>query len=246
MRIYLATPGTQLHAEMMGGCHVLESFALKATQPWMERYRPTFASLMLDSGAFSAMTTGKPVDLDAYIAFALQHRRAYDAIINLDVISGDVKERVDAGKRNLQTMRDRGLDPMPVFHQGEPWSVLLELAACGRIGLGVQRPMRDVDRFLDDCFERLPPHVRVHGFALANERYTGRYPFASVDSATWVHELMALSAISGQGSDVLRYLTQGELLKLVIKKYERLPMASAWTGKTQGGLFDAIEKDDAA
>jgi hypothetical protein len=195
---------------------------------------------MLDSGAYSEMTSGKPVDLGAYIAFAVEHGAAYDEIVNLDVISGAVAERVDRGKRNLQAMRDAGIDALPVFHQGEPWSVLEEVAACGKVGLGFQRPIRCADDFLSMCFERLNG-VRVHGFAMANERYTGRYPFASVDSATWLHELMALSALKGQGSDVLRYLTQGELLRLVIKKYERLPMASAWAGRSQGGLFDLPE-----
>lgn len=77
----------------------------------------------------------------------------------------------------------------------------------------------------------------VHDFAMANE--TGRYPFHSVDSATWVYELKALSALSGQGSDVLRYMTQAELLRLVVLKYQRLPMASAWAGKqSEGSLFE--------
>lgn len=232
MRIYLASPGNQLHAEMMAGCHVLESFALHAQRAWMVRYRPTFTSMMLDSGAYSEMTTGKPVDLGAYVAFAHEHRAGYDEIVNLDVISGDVAARVAASKRNLQTLRDAGLDPLPVFHQGEPWSVLAELASCGRVGLGFQRPIRNAEAWLDDCFGRLAAGVRVHGFAMANEKFTRRYPFYSVDSATWFFEWRALMAISGQGSDVMRYLTAGEVLSLVVKKYERLAAATSWAGTT--------------
>lgn len=237
MKVYLATPGTQLHAESMVGCDVLESFALKARASWMTRYRPTFSSLMLDSGAYSEMSTGVKVDLGEYIAFAQEHGAAYESIVNLDVISGDVKERVAASSKNLQRMRDAGIDALPVFHQGEPWSVLRELAERGRVGVGFQRPIRSADEFLTGVFETIGSSVRVHGFAMANERYTGRYPFASVDSATWVHELKALSAITGQASDVLQYLTQGELLKLVVLKYRRMPMATAWTGRKQVGLF---------
>lgn len=244
MKLFLATPATQMHAEMMAGCNVLESFALFATSPWMVRYRPTFASMMLDSGAFSEMTKGVAVDLEAYIAYVQQHGAAYDIIVNLDVISGDVKVRVDTGMRNLQRMRDAKIDALPVFHQGEPWSVLTDLASCGKVGLGFQRPIKCADDFLSECFTRLPPATRVHGFAMANEKYTGRYPFTSVDTATWVHELRALSAIKDQASDVLQYLTQGELLQLVIKKYQRLPMATSWAGKEQGSLFDLIEKKE--
>lgn len=241
MRFYLATPATQLHAEVMAGCYVLESFAIKATAPWMVRYRPTFAGMMLDSGAFSEMTTGVAVDIAEYIEFCQRHGRAYDEIVNLDVISGDVTARVDASARNLQRMRDANLDPMPVFHQGEPWSVLTDLAACGRVGLGFQRPIRNADEYLSGCFSRLPSSVRVHGFAMANEKYTGRYPFASVDSATWWYELKALSAISGQGSDVLQYLTQAELLRLVLTKYQRMPFATAWAGETSLPLFVGLD-----
>lgn len=240
MLVYLATPGNQLHAEMMAGCCVLESFALKAKSEWMARYRPTFRSMMLDSGAYSEMTSGKPVDLGAYVDFCLEHGGAYDAIVSLDVIAGDVAERVDRGRRNLRTMRDAGIDAWPVFHQGEPWSVLEEYAAGGKVGLGLQRPMREVERFLDGCFERAGS-AKVHGFALASAKYTGRYPFHSVDSATWMHELRALMATKDQASDVLRFLTPGELLRLVVLKYQRLPVATAWEGIRTGDLFDRLE-----
>ena len=237
MKVYHASPGNQLHAEMMAGCHVLESFALHAQRAWMVRYRPTFASMMLDSGAFSEMTSGKPVDLGAYVDFALAHRHGYDEIVNLDVISGDVSDRVAASMRNLQTMRDAGLDPLPVFHQGEPWSVLLELAAGGRVGLGFQRPIRGAEEWLDDVFGRLPSGTKVHGFAMAAEKFTRRYPFHSVDSATWFHEWRALMALSGQGSDVIHYLTAGEVLQLVIRKYERIAKATSWAGASTLPLF---------
>jgi hypothetical protein len=246
MRIYLSTPATQLHAEAMAGCHVLESFALFATCPWIVRYRPTFAGMMLDSGAFTQLA-GKPkikLELGAYIDFATEHRAGYETIVNLDQISGDVAERIRQSQANLQRMRDAKLDPLPVFHQGEPWSVLEELAACGKVGLGFQRPIRCPEDFLDGCFSRLGTSTQVHGFAMAGAKFVGRYPFVSVDSATWIHELKALSAITGQASDVLQYLTQSELLRLVLLKYERLPAASAWNGREQCDLFDWRNDDE--
>jgi hypothetical protein len=236
MRVYLASPANQMQADCMAGQHVLESFALTAAAPWMARYRATFASSMLDSGAFSVMASGKSVDLGAYVAFALERRASYAEVVNLDVISGDVAARVRASQENLEAMRTAGLDPLPVFHQGEPWSVLEGLASCGKVGLGFQRPIREPERFLDGCFSRLPAGTKVHGFAMANARYAGRYPFASVDGATWLHELRALMSVRGQGADVLRCLTPAELLRLVVKKYERMPAALAWKKEAQGRL----------
>ncbi len=138
---------------------------------------------------------------------------------------------------NLQRMRDAGLNPMPVFHQGEPWSVLEELATCGMVGLGFQRPIKCAEEFLDGCFSRIPHGTYVHGFAMGNERYVGTYPFGAVDAATWWYELKALLALKGQGSDVLQYLTQSELIAIIVKKYNRMPKATAWAGKKQLDLF---------
>jgi hypothetical protein len=245
MDIYLASPSNQHQAEMMKGFDVLESFALTATCQWMERYRIAFRKRMLDSGAYSTMTTGKPIDLGKYIEFAVQHGAAYEVIVNLDVISGDVTARVDEGMRNLRRMRDAGIDALPVFHQGEPWSVFAEMTSCGKVGIGMPRDkngrMHHVEEFLDECFSRLPGCVYTHGFALANEKYTKRYPFSSVDSATWFHELKALMCVEGQGADVLKYQTTGELLELVLRKYRRMPTATAWAGRDQSPLFAAID-----
>jgi hypothetical protein len=140
-------------------------------------------------------------------------------------------------------MRDAGLDPMPVFHQGEPWSVLEELASCGKVGLGFQRPIKCAEEFLDGCFSRIPSDCESHGFGMANEKLVRVYPFKRVDSATWYYEWQALMALKGQGSDVMQYLTPTEILGLVVKKYERLPRATAWAGKKQFelDLFAKVE-----
>jgi len=237
MIVYLASPSNPLQADALCGAHVLESFGLYANKQWMVRFRPTFASLMLDSGAFTEMTSGKKIDRGQYIAFCQQHKAAYAKIVNLDVISGDVASRVDSGKRNLQAMMDAGIDALPVFHQGEPWSVLTEYASTGKVGLGFQRPIKCADEFLDECFSRIQPSTKVHGFAMTNAEYTGRYPFDSVDSATIWYEYQALLSLSGQGSDVMQYQTPRELIEIILRKYHRLPMATAWKGKATLPLF---------
>lgn len=237
MIVYLASPSNQMQADSLAGCYVLESFGLYAEAQWMTRFRPTFAGIMLDSGAYSVMSKGKKIDVQEYISYCKQHGAVYDKIVNLDVISGGVTERVDGGKANLQLMRDAGIDALPVFHQGEPWSVLEELASSGKVGLGFQRPIRCADEFLDECFSIIPSSTKVHGFAMTNADYTGRYPFDSVDSATIWYEYQALLSLSGQGSDVMQYQTPRELVEIILRKYHRLPMATAWRGKTSLPLF---------
>ena len=66
--IYLASPNTQQQAEHAAGMPVLFSFACYS--PWLDGYQHTFPRLLIDSGAYSAFTTGKPIDLTAYAAWA--------------------------------------------------------------------------------------------------------------------------------------------------------------------------------
>ncbi len=235
--VYLALgDATRFALEQFTGLRILESFAY--LRPVVDRYRATWAGAMLDSGAFTEMTTGESINLDAYIAFCEKHGEFYDVVVNLDDIKGDV----DKSWRNFGAMTKAGLRPMPVFHQGESWSVLDEVisAAPDRyIGIGFQRPIVNGRSWLDDVFSRVPLTTRVHGFAMTAFVEHG-YPFYSVDSSTWVYEWKALLSVKGQGADALSSLTPGELLQIVIKKYERLRARRAWAGKRQGDLFEVI------
>lgn len=225
----------RLLCEAVRGQNVLESFAYQCSH--FDRYRPTWKSGFLDSGAFTEMTQGEPIDLGEYIAFCQQHGEFYDLIANLDDIRGDVAK----SQRNHQRMLDAGIKALPVFHQGEPWSALDEAVAAAPeryIGIGFQRPINNAERWLEEVFSRVPSDVRVHGFAMTSYL---QYPFASVDSSTWVYEWKALMAVQGQGADALRCLTPGELLGIVVKKYERMEPKRRWNGKRTGDLFDLKE-----
>jgi hypothetical protein len=222
----------RLTCEALRGMNVLESFAYR--RDYFERYRPTWAGAFLDSGAFTEMTQGVAIDLGEYIAFAQEHGKFYAAIANLDDIRGDI----DRSRANHQRMLDAGVKAMPVFHQGEPWSVLDEVIAAAPekyMGLGFQRPISGAEAWLEEVFSRVPSAVRVHGFAMTSFL---KFPFHSVDSATWVYEWKALMSVKGQGADALDALTPGELLEIVMKKYQRLHRCEQWTGKRQGSLFE--------
>lgn len=231
-RIYFAGAAQHSWCDWLGGLHVLESFA--DIQGLMDRYRPTFAGMCLDSGAFTEMKTGRPIDLGAYIDFCQLHGGFYDFVASLDSIRGGVA----ANLANWRRMLDAGVAAVPTFHQGEPMSLLRDYcAAAPMIGLGFQRPIEGARAWLDECFSHIPEATRVHGWGMTS--YTD-YPFHSVDSHTWFHEARALLGVEGQGADALRCLTQRELLEIVIKKYERLPRRKRWEGSkpaVQGALF---------
>lgn len=236
MRVYFSGVNQHQWLEAMKGQYVLESFA--DVRPLTDRYRGTWQGGMLDSGAFTEMTTGKAIDLGAYTEFAQEHGEFYDAIINLDDIKGDI----DKSLANLQHLRAAGVDAMPVFHQGEPWSVLVDMVHdFDYVGIGFQRPIENGAAFLDGVWSRLPASCRVHGFAMTS--YMGAYPFYSVDSTTWLWEVKALLGVSTQGHP-LKYLTPSELVGLVLLKYERMAKADRWAAPAQVGLFAEVAACD--
>ena len=84
---------------------------------------------VLDSGAFTAFNSGKVIDLDEYIATCL----SCDAheVFGLDVI-GDPT----ATRKNNEYMWSKGVEAIPTFHFGSPWSALDDIMHRPKIALG--------------------------------------------------------------------------------------------------------------
>jgi hypothetical protein len=143
-------------------------------------------NIFIDSGAFSAFTKNVQIDIQEYCDYLIRNREKIALYANLDVI-GDWRGSL----KNLRTMEDRGLKPLPVFHTGEPWSVLTDLVnEYDYIALGGMVPLSRQEgaltRFLDNCFSRIGPGKKVHGFGMTQADNLKRYPFYSVDSTSWL------------------------------------------------------------
>lgn len=93
--------------------------------------------------------------------------------------------------------KEHGLRPVPVVHAGTPMRFLDRYLEAGHslIGLGGGQGMGQANyiRWADNVFLHLCPKwndykpvVRVHGFALTAWELMIRWPWWSVDSATWV------------------------------------------------------------
>lgn len=70
--------------------------------------------LMVDSGAFTAHTKGRTVDIQAYAEFLETWRGCWDHAITLDVI-GDP----EVTRRNTEYLHRRGIPVLPVFTRGD-------------------------------------------------------------------------------------------------------------------------------
>lgn len=196
MKIYHAGAGNDSHElyHVAGVRRSLISYAHagEAFRFWVDA-QPADADVFLDSGAFSAWSDGKRIDLDQYCDYLKGHADRLAAYAALDVI-GDW--RASAG--NLDVMLRAGLSPVPTFHRGSPLCELDRLARVHRhiavgglmshLGRKVHRQTRaDLQPHLDAVFSVLERHwpVRVHVFGVAAHQWVlERYPIYSADSAT--------------------------------------------------------------
>jgi hypothetical protein len=147
--------------------------------------------LFLDSGAFSAWSQGKEINIDEYIQFIKENEDAIDVYANLDSIGDPIKTW-----DNQMYMESKGLHPLPVYHYGEDIKWLLRMLKKGYdyIALGGMVPISNdqLIHWLDDLFSKYltdengMPIIKVHGFGLTSLPLMLRYPWYSVDSTSWV------------------------------------------------------------
>lgn len=158
----------------------------------------------LDSGAYTAWTKNIHIDLDEYCAFIKANSEKLEAYACLDVIPGKpggfatLAQKVAAAEEswtNYLYMRNEGLDPIPVFHYGEPWHFLERMLryGCTYIGVGGLVAVQPKERraWLDEFFTRICdkngfPTVKTHGFGMTALVLMFRYPWHSVDSTKWL------------------------------------------------------------
>lgn len=168
--------------------------------------------LFIDSGAFSAWTKGKEIDVDEYIKF-INDRSEYIYLygqvdcIPGDIINGATDEQVkEAAKKtweNYLYMRPKMKNPnglLYTFHVGEPYEYLKQalewrdeegkpipyIALGGMVG----KPGPVKDRFLQDCFSIIKqssnPDIKVHAFGMTSFDLLSQYPITSADSTSWI------------------------------------------------------------
>lgn len=207
MIVYLASPCSQQQAEHACDMPVLLSFAIYSK--WQDRYAPTYRRILIDSGAFSEFKSGVKIDLDEYMGWAERWVGHADAIAGLDDISGD-------WRRSLRNY-ERFLLGFPTFHDTDPTELLDDLIPIARerggwIGLGLKPPRDGKERWVRDACDRIPDDIHVHGWAM--RLYTHVRRLDSVDSTEWWRTAMAIR-------QKLPWITYGEALELVVKKYQR-------------------------
>lgn len=174
--------------------------------------------LFIDSGAYSAWSKGKPINVDDYIKFINENIDKFTLFASVDNIPGELRrtptlqEKKDSpvlSWENYLYMREQVKDKdklLPVFHIGEDFKHLqnmLDATFSGQhipyIGLGgtVGLACTVKEDWYKQCFKIIQqssnPNVKVHAFGMTNLEILENYPFESADSTTWL-----MAAINGE------------------------------------------------
>lgn len=177
------------------------------------------SKLFIDSGAWSAHSKGKEVDIDDYINFLNTYDEYFHIYAELDKIPGEfrkpktIEQKLEAPKiswENYLYMKDKVKSRdklLPVFHQGEDFKwlkLMLEFTHSDTntyipyIGIS---PANDSSlpgkiRFIDTCFDIINkssnPNVKTHAFGMTSLSILEQYPFTSADSTSYL-----ITAING-------------------------------------------------
>jgi len=205
MRFYLSSPMNRLQAAAANGSPVLLSFASAGGSRWHDEYLPSYDRVLLDSGAYSELTTGVRIDLDRYVDW-VQKFPWVDAWAGLDDITGD-------WHRSLQNYEKGGF---PTIHDTDPIALLNDLIPMARerggwIGVGLKPPRERKEGVVRDLLDRMPHDLHVHGWALGRYAHLGRLD--SVDSTNWFRDAWKLRTMPA-----LHHLTEAETLEIVVKR----------------------------
>lgn len=161
---------------------------------------------VLDSGAYSALTSGVKIELSKFIddsAKLLQTDHTLHRVFALDVI-GDP----EATARNAEEMNRQGIPAVPTFHYGSPLHYLKHLAKTydrlalgglaqrGSGGHGTKLMLSQRMKFINDCLKISGPRW-VHAFGCADARLVMKFPLSSVDASTWAYSIGRYGMVPG-------------------------------------------------
>jgi hypothetical protein len=145
-------------------------------------YQP---EILLDSGAYSAWSTGKNISPIDYMRFIDENEQYIGKYIALDVV-GDA----DLTRYYYEIMRFKGYSPMPVFHYGDDYKHLDYYVDKGErsIALGGTAKMRSKPTVAAWCSDVVGRHpdVKFHLLGSSSRQITAHCDLASCDSSTWI------------------------------------------------------------
>lgn len=136
--------------------------------------------LLMDSGAFTAWKSGKPIELKDYISFVKGLPFKPWRYFTLDVI-GDA----EASMENYKEMLTAGLNPIPIFTRGEKIEALEEYYKTSDVvGLGGLVGTKGNKEFVKGIMEVVGDR-KVHWLGFNAKDFIAHYKPYTCDSSSW-------------------------------------------------------------
>lgn len=198
--------------------------------------------LMLDSGAFTAWTQGKQVQInklaDFYDSLINDYSGHFDFVmINLDVIPGkygvdptpkEIDQAMIQSMKNYELLNKRfPKQVLPVYHQGEPLSYLKEMMSMTNyICLS---PRNDViEKYRTNWISQFIRYkkYKFHGLATTGKRMMSILPWYSVDSASWLmggRFGSCMIELNGEKAMPILFSVESQQNKTMDKHFDSLP-----------------------
>lgn len=181
----------------------------RTIQKWCET--SGHGKLFIDSGAYTAYTRGKEVDVDEYIDYLNLIDAELTIFAQVDKIPGthgkektlqEIAEAPELSWENYLYMRDKLKSPdklLPVFHRRENWCYLKQMLETTFEGkhipyIGIAATTDSSTKEKEEWFEKVfyiiknssNPNVKTHAFGMTSLRLLESYPFTSADSTGWI------------------------------------------------------------
>lgn len=188
--------------------NILLSYAYKNCLPKMDGYiqrmfkAGSSINLTIDSGAFTAFSSGKPVKPIDYFTWACDVKAQYSHAVNeLLFMNLDVIGDQEGTWKNYEFLTGKGLNVVPIVTCGcDPSHIQKALAIPSVIALGglvpYSRKINHLRRWLDSCFRHVLTQrhktgnmPRIHLLGVTAPWVLNRYPAFSSDSSSWTQSL---------------------------------------------------------
>lgn len=147
-------------------------------------------NIIVDSGAYSAFTQNKSIDIDKLcdVYKELLFLKPDINLVSLDVIND--KKLGGESYENYLYMLDKGLPCLPTFHYGDDFQFLEKYSKLSNyimIGGLVTKSIhyKYILLFLKDIFIKYPNH-KFHLFGVTDKRIFSKFNCHSVDSTRWL------------------------------------------------------------
>jgi hypothetical protein len=214
--------------------------------------------VIIDSGAFTAFTTGKTINPKDYATWSLDFQKRWEhkmkslSFMNLDVIGNQ-----DDSWKNQSILESLGMKPIPIITFGcDKKHLIRALDNYDYIALGGLVPHSrnkiKLQKWLDYCFNIIMGRYketgvmpRIHLLGITTDWVLKRYPCYSSDSSSWVACLRFGGGTAAGLDKIPRYKESDAALSATIHtlrsevvKYKKMETEATNLWKSRGIIWD--------